>query len=175
MKTTSVKMQWEVLGERVFAIARKACQRFGRYDEDAMCDTLATAYKYHLLVARADSTISNVIYMSAKQVCLDEAAKLRPELLGQEDVELLAAPYDDGRTPLDTSRLEQCTRRMPTVLGETALAIGTSEDCSNAANSLRVSKGCVSKRVKRMRALPTVTDLAVRHYGPYRALAVFVA
>ena len=168
-KQHTTKQQWEKIGAGVFRLARKACAKYGRYDDDAIGDTIFRAYKRHL--DNPDHAVSSMIVCSAATVCLDDAKRPRPELLGEHDTDV---PTTDDVSQ-DTSRLHRCTVAMPTALGETALAIGTADDCSQAADKLGVTKGCVSKRVRRMRALPCVTDLAIRHYGPYRALAVFVA
>ena len=179
--SNTVKAQWERIGKGVYKLARQACKKHRRFDDDSISDTVAAAYAYHLTCPHR--SISSVIYDSARTVCLADRpgkGKQQPELLGDDVYDVLAtddvfAPAGPAGAYRFASKLRDCTVRMPSTLADTALAIGTTDDCSQAAGKLGVHKGTISRRVKRMRELPCVTDLAIHHYGPYRALAVFMA
>lgn len=148
----TINRQWtEFGGQQLMEAARRSLHRYARrpVDDQDACDVIAIAfgrYRKHFndsAPANPGATIRSFMRFAARNVLNLK----RDTLIG--DAQRLA----DTAEHFNPDHLNAAIAGLPLHLRETAYAVATLGCASDAAESLGVSRSCVSKRLAAMRKL----------------------
>jgi DNA-directed RNA polymerase specialized sigma24 family protein len=165
MSSYQINRQWtEFGGPQLMEAARRSLRRFARrpVDDQDACDCIAIAFgRYRKHFSDAAPVDSGLMI----RVFLQSAA--RNVLNLKRDVPIGDAQgLADVEEPFNPDQLLEAIARLPLHLRETAYAVATLGCASDAAESLGVSRSCVSKRLAAMR-----DHDAMRHLEYWRRVA----